>query len=164
MSTTAQRSTLPASVPGIASALVWGAGQLINRQAGKAVFFFVFFAGAIGWEMSSGNYYAGMDFTARSNGGFFVKGLWGLFTLGSQPRRMTINGLTEGDNSIVLMANGLIALLTLGLFAVMWIWSIRDAVRYRTKLNLGEDRERSRDYFRRLWDGAFAYIVLSPGL
>ncbi len=164
MSTTAQRATLPAPAPGIASALVWGAGQLINRQAGKAAFFFACFAGAIVWEITSGNYYAGMDFTARSNGGFFVKGLWGLITLGTRPRQMTLTGLTEGDNSIVLMANGLIALLTLALLAVVWIWSVRDAVRYRAHLNAGGRRERSRDYFRQLWDGAFAYIALSPGL
>ncbi|MFG3340258.1 carbohydrate ABC transporter permease [Glycomyces sp. NPDC048151] len=155
---------LAAPVPGLASALVWGAGQLINRQAGKAAFFFAFFAGLVGWEIASGNYYAGMDFTPRSNGGFFIRGLWGLFTLGTQPREMTITGLTEGDNSIVLMANGLIALLTLALLAIVWGWSVRDAVRYRTALNTGARPEASRAYFRRLWEGAFAYIVLSPGM
>ena len=164
MSTAQKSGLLPTPVPGIASALVWGAGQLINRQAGKAVFFFVFFATLIGWEMGTGNYYAGMDYTPRSNGGFFVKGLWGLFTLGTQPRQMTVTGLTEGDNSIVLMANGLIAFLTLALLAIMWIWSVRDAFRYRKALNAGAPRETSRAYFRRLWDGAFAYIVLSPGM
>ncbi|SDD77593.1 carbohydrate ABC transporter permease [Glycomyces harbinensis] len=155
---------LPASVPGIASGLVWGAGQLINRQAGKAAFFFAFFAALIGWEIATGNYYAGMQFTPRLNGGFFVRGLWGLSTLGTQPREMTLTGLTEGDNSIVLMANGLISLLTLALLAVVWIWSIRDAARYRADLNTGRRPETSRGYFSRLWEGAFAYIVLSPGL
>jgi arabinogalactan oligomer/maltooligosaccharide transport system permease protein len=164
MSTAQKSSGLPTPVPGIASALVWGAGQLINRQAGKAAFFFAFFAALIGWEMGTGNYYAGMDYDARGNGGFFVKGLWGLFTLGTQPRQMTVTGLTEGDNSIVLMANGLIALLTLALLAIMWIWSIRDALQYRKKINDGGRTETSRQYFRRIWDGAFAYIVLSPSL
>ena len=120
------------------NAEVLGILASINRQAGKAAFFFACFAGAIVWEITSGNYYAGMDFTARSNGGFFVKGLWGLITLGTRPRQMTLTGLTEGDNSIVLMANGLIALLTLALLAVVWIWSVRDAVRYRAHLNAGE--------------------------
>jgi arabinogalactan oligomer/maltooligosaccharide transport system permease protein len=151
-------------VPGFASALVWGAGQLINRQFGKAVFFFAFFAGAIIWELTTGNYYAGMDFSARANGGFFVKGMWGLVTLGETPRQMTITGLTDGDNSIVLLANGIIALLTLCLLLIVAIWSVRDAVRYRAGLNAGAEPERSADYFRRIWDGAFAYIALSPGL
>jgi arabinogalactan oligomer/maltooligosaccharide transport system permease protein len=151
-------------VPGLASALVWGAGQLINRQAGKAAFFFAFFAGTIVWEIATGNYYAGMEFTPRSNGGFFVKGLWGLFTLGTQPREMTLTGLTEGDNSIVLMANGLIALLTLALLAIVWIWSVRDAVRYRAALNAGGPAETSGAYFKRLWESAFAFIALAPGL
>ncbi|THV36502.1 sugar ABC transporter permease [Glycomyces buryatensis] len=151
-------------MPGLASALVWGAGQLINRQVGKAAFFFAFFAGTVLWEIVSGNYYAGMEFTPRSNGGFFVRGLWGLFTLGTQPREMTLTGLTEGDNSIVLMANGLIALLTLALLAIVWIWSVRDAARYRAALNGGGQTEASGAYFGRLWEGAFAYIALSPGL
>jgi arabinogalactan oligomer / maltooligosaccharide transport system permease protein len=158
------RAGLPAPVPGLASALVWGAGQLINRQAGKAAFFFACFAGTIVWEIATGNYYAGMDFTARANGGFFIRGLWGLITLGTRPREMTLTGLTEGDNSIVLMANGLIALLTLALLAILWGWSVRDAVRYRRALNAGGAAEASRTYFRRLWEGAFAYIVLSPGM
>jgi arabinogalactan oligomer/maltooligosaccharide transport system permease protein len=151
-------------VPGLASALVWGAGQLINRQAGKAAFFFAFFAGAVVWEIATGNYYAGMEFTPRLNGGFFIRGLWGLTTLGTQPREMSLTGLSEGDNSIVLMANGLIAFLTLALLAIVWIWSIRDAARYRAALNAGGAAESSRVYFGRIWEGAFAYIVLSPGL
>ena len=160
----ARRDGVPAPVPGLASALVWGAGQLINRQAGKAAFYFAFFAVLVGWETASGNYYAGMDFTPRSNGGFFVKGLWGLATLGTQSRQMTLTGLSEGDNSITLLANGLIALLVLGLLAIFWIWSIRDAARYRAALNAGGPRESSAAYFKRLWEGAFAYIMLSPGL
>ncbi|MCH7231293.1 sugar ABC transporter permease [Glycomyces sp. L485] len=158
------RAGLPSWVPGAASALVWGAGQLINRQVGKAAFFFGFFAGAIVTEIATGNYYSGMEFSPRGNGGFFAKGLWGLVTLGTQPREMTLTGLTEGDNSIVLMANGLIAILTMALLAILWIWGVRDAVRYRRTLNAGGDRVTSRDYFQRLWDGAFAYIALSPGL
>ncbi|THV33639.1 carbohydrate ABC transporter permease [Glycomyces buryatensis] len=160
----APRGHLPAPVPGLASALVWGAGQLINRQAGKAACFFVCFAALVGWEMGTGNYYAGMDFDARGNGGFFVKGLWGLFTLGSQAREVTLTGLTDGDNSIILLANGLIALLTLALLSIIWIWSIRDAARYRASLNAGGERESSLDYLKRLWEGAFAYIMLSPGM
>ncbi|GAA2154584.1 MULTISPECIES: carbohydrate ABC transporter permease [Glycomyces] len=155
---------LPALAPGLASALVWGAGQLLNRQAGKAAFFFTFFAGMVVGEIATGNYYAGMEFTARLNGGFFIRGLWGLITLGTQPREMTMTGLTEGDNSIVLMANGLIALLTLALLAVIWIWSIRDAARYRAERNAGRRAETSSAYFKRLWESAFAYIALSPGL
>lgn len=164
MSQTAQSGRLPAPVPGIASALVWGAGQLLNRQAGKAAFFFAFFALTAGWELLSGNYYAGMQFAPDKNGGFFVHGLWGLFTLGTRAQQMTLTGLTDGDNSIMLMANGLIALLTLGLLAIVWIWSVRDAAAYRAALNAGAAPERSAVYFRRIWDSAFAYIVLSPGL
>src|SRR5699024_5447827 len=149
---------------GVASALVWGTGQALNRQLGKALMFLAVFAGAITAEMLSGNYYPGMDFSPRTHGGFFVKGLWGLITLGSEPRRMTINGLTEGDNSIVLMANGLIAALTLALLAVVWVWGIRDAVGYARGLRQGRAPETSAAYFRRLWSDAFAYIALSPGL
>jgi len=149
---------------GVVSALVWGTGQALNRQLGKALMFLAVFAGAITAEILSGNYYPGMDFSPRTHGGFFVKGLWGLITLGSEPRRMTINGLTEGDNSIVLMANGLIATLTLALLAVVWVWGIRDAVGYARGLRQGRAPETCAAYFRRLWSDAFAYIALSPGL
>lgn len=147
----------------MASALVWGAGQLLNRQVGKAAFFGAFFAGTVMWEISTGSYGQG-SFTVRSDGGFFVKGLWGLITLGTQPRTMGISGLSEGDNSIVLMANGIIALLTLGLLAVIWVWSIRDATRTRARLNAAAPVAGSRAYFRGLWDSAYAYIALSPAL
>lgn len=159
----ATRRGLPAPVPGIASALVWGSGQLINRQPGKAAFFFVFYAAAVVWEVTTGTYTGG-GFTPRENGGFFVKGLWGLVTLGTQPRTMGITGLSEGDNSIVLMANGIIALLTLCLLAIVGVWGVVDAVRYRSRLEAGRTPQTSRAYFRGLWESAFAYIALSPAL
>ncbi|WP_402462618.1 carbohydrate ABC transporter permease [Isoptericola aurantiacus] len=160
---TARRAPLPAPVPGIASALVWGAGQLINRQPGKAAFFFAFFAATVTGELATGRYPTA-DFSAREDGGFFVKGLWGLVTLGTQPRTMGITGLSEGDNSVVLMANGIIALLVLVLLAVVWVWSVRDAVVYRRRLDAGLPPQRSGEYFRELWQSAFAYIALSPAI
>jgi arabinogalactan oligomer/maltooligosaccharide transport system permease protein len=153
---------VPAPVPGIASALVWGSGQLLTRQPGKALFFFAFYAAAVVWEIVTGSY--GGGFSPRENGGFFVKGLWGLVTLGTQPRTMGITGLSEGDNSIVLMANGIIALLTLCLLAIVGIWGVVDAARYRARLDAGRAPQTSRAYFRGLWDSAFAYIALSPAL
>jgi arabinogalactan oligomer/maltooligosaccharide transport system permease protein len=159
---TTRRGTLPAPVPGIASGLVWGAGQLLNRQPGKAAFFFAFFAATVATELLTGTY--GPGFTVREDGGFFVKGIWGLVTLGTQPRTMGITGLSEGDNSIVLMANGIIALLVLALLSILWVWSVVDAVRCRTAMNAGRQVPGSRAYFSGLFQSAFAYIALGPAL
>ena len=55
----------------IASTLVWGLGQLFNKQFLKALFFFIFFAGFIGIELGTSKYFeetnpydniAGIDF------------------------------------------------------------------------------------------------------
>lgn len=159
MASSARR--IPAPVPGIASALVWGSGQLLNRQPAKAALFFAVFAAAVGWELRTGDYTGG-GFDVRTQGGFFVKGMWGLITLGTTPRTMGVTGLSEGDNSIILMANGIIALLAILLLAVVWVLNVRDAVRYRRRLDAGGEAESSLEHVRRLWGSAFAYITLSP--
>ena len=59
----------------------------------------------------TGNYFSGV-FSFRE-AGFFLKGIWGAITLGTQPSMLTENGLTPGDHSIILLIEGIIAILIL---------------------------------------------------
>ena len=45
----------------VASAIVWGLGQLFNRQYLKALFFFVLFCTFFGIELGSGRYFSDFD-------------------------------------------------------------------------------------------------------
>ncbi|PWW05089.1 carbohydrate ABC transporter membrane protein 1 (CUT1 family) [Paenibacillus cellulosilyticus] len=153
----------PAWAAGLLSAIVWGAGQTLNRQYLKGLLFFLIGAGAFAIEIATGRYtdMAG-GFRFRENGGFFLKGLWGLFTLGTQPRTMGLTGLTAGDHSIVLMANGIIALFILLLFLFFYIWNIRDAAKARSQLNETGMLHSSLQEIKKLWESMYAYIILSP--
>ena len=45
----------------VASGLIWGLGQVFNKQYFKALFFFLFFALMVGIELGTGNYIQGYD-------------------------------------------------------------------------------------------------------
>ncbi len=149
---------------GLASALVPGLGQALNRQAVKATILAGVAASAVIAELVTGHY-ADLDrYTARTHGGFFVRGIWGLVTLGTEPRTMTVSGLSSGDHSIVLMINGIIAALVLGLLALVAAWSVRDAVRVRRNFVRTAQRATARDGARAAWHASFPYLVLAPTL
>lgn len=154
---------MPHWVVGVFSSVIWGVGQAVNRQFLKGIIFFCMFVGSIGIELLTGNYVS-MEhgFRFRENGGFFLKGIWGLITLGTQPRKMGITGLTAGDHSIVLMVNGIIAIMFLAVILFFYIWNIRDAVKVRKTINETGVWQKSSDYFKKLWESTYAYIVLSP--
>ena len=142
-----------------------GAGQLINRQYGKAVLFFAVLICAITLELTTGSYPAPESgFIYRTNGGFFIRGIWGLITLGTETQKVTIGGLTAGDNSIELLANGLIAVLVLSLFAGLWIWSVLDANAVAAGSDANKERETSREYVSRVAKSAYPFLILSPML
>lgn len=149
---------------GLASALVPGFGQALNRQALKAAVLAGIAASAILVELVTGHYADLGGYTARTHGGFFVRGIWGLITLGTEPRTMTVSGLSSGDHSIVLMINGIIAVLVLGLLAAVTAWSVRDAVRVRREFLQTARRTTVREGARAAWHASFPYLVLAPTL
>ncbi|MGO4108800.1 carbohydrate ABC transporter permease [Paenibacillus sp. YAF4_2] len=157
------KQTTPAWAAGLLSAIVWGAGQWLNRQYLKGLLFFLIGAGSITTELITGHYSSiSSGFRLRDNGGFFLKGLWGLITLGTQPRKMGMTGLTPGDHSIVLMANGIIALFVLLILLFFYVWNIRDAVTARRRMNESGTLQSSLQAIKQLWESMYAYIVLSP--
>lgn len=152
-------------MPAVFSAVVWGAGQVANRQPLKGAMFFVFYVAMIATELITGRYPAGPEgFSFRENGGFFLRGLWGLVTLGSQPRTMGLSGLTDGDHSIVLMVNGIIAVFVLLILAGIAWWSVRDATIVGQRRTDGVELESSAAYFGALWKTSYAYLVLTPSI
>lgn len=145
------------------SALIWGSGQCLNKQKIKGLIFFILQLVFVGIELFSGTLAVlsgAVDRTFR-NAGFFVRGLWGLVTLGSIPR--TNSRVQVYDHSIMLMLSGIIAAVVLVLFALVWIWNIIDAYRTRRRIEGGQTIS-SLQYFRSLWSGSFEYIVIAPGM
>jgi arabinogalactan oligomer/maltooligosaccharide transport system permease protein len=170
------------------SALIWGSGQYINKQKLKGLIFFVVQLVFVSIELCTSSIwrraaeeiiqigsFGSLGFLERMslvfgalgnslgdihNYGFFIKGLWGLVTLGSIPRSA---GAEIYDHSIMLMLGGIIAALALLLFAVVWAWNIVDAYRTRRRIDGGEEIS-SGQYFRSLWNSSFEYIMITPGI
>ena len=69
-----QRSKLGSILKAIASGLVWGLGQLLNKQFLKALFFFIFFAAFITIELGTSKYFVKTDPYDRISGTDFGEG------------------------------------------------------------------------------------------
>lgn len=112
-------------------------------------------------------------------GGFFVKGIWSVITLGEAPQS-TVDGSSrvaflmpngvlpfsytvEGHNSTQLLLTGLIAILTLIYFLMIYVWNIRDAYKTSVARQKGV-RVTEKEYFKSLYDNSFEYIVLMPAI
>jgi len=148
-------------IPAFCSAVIWGSGQLINKQRIKALVFFFLQVLLVGIEVGTSNGYSGPEPGAFfRNGGFFVKGLWGLVTLGTIAR--PDSSVKVYDHSVMLMLGGVIAVAALLVFALIWIWNIYDAWQTRKKINAGE-RISSVQYYKALWENSFEYIMITPG-
>lgn len=150
-------------LPAFCSALVWGSGQVLNKQKTKGLIFFVMQIIFVSLELFSGTLdvlTGSVDRTFR-NAGFFTRGLWGLVTMGSIPR--TSSRVQVYDHSIMLMLAGIIAAVVLVLFTLVWLWNIVDAYRTRKRIEGGEEIS-SLQYFRNLWNRSFEYIVIAPGM
>ena len=164
------------------SSVVWGAGQFINKQNLKGFLFFLLQVVYISIELLTASAWrnaarlcaeagGGFDmglfiaFLQKQLGdihnyGFFIKGIWGIITLGDTPR---VSASAVYDHSIMLMLGGIIAIITVLLFTVIWIYNIRDAYKTRVKMDSGKQIT-SVQYFRDLWKNSFEYIMISPGL
>jgi len=164
------------------SGVVWGSGQFLNKQKLKGLIFFIFQIAFISIELlTSASWKNAARLTAQALGrfdlgvflkfwngqlsdihnyGFFIKGIWGLVTLGTVPR---VKAAAVYDHSIMLMLGGIITVLVLLIFAAIWIWNIRDAYKTRREIESGKSVS-SLEYFNELWKNSFEYIMITPGL
>ncbi|AFH63010.2 carbohydrate ABC transporter permease [Paenibacillus caseinilyticus] len=138
------RSTKAAAL----SALWMGAGQLYNRQYMKGLTLTAVGAAAVSWGAAG-----------------LIRRLHGLITLGTTPRQMVKTGnqfrMTDGDHSIFLMIDGLIALMILLLLAGLYVFSIRDAKRQACRTERGERLETFRESLLALGGRHFPYLILA---
>jgi arabinogalactan oligomer/maltooligosaccharide transport system permease protein len=148
-------------IPAFCSALVWGSGQVINKQRIKGLLFLLFQILFVGIEFGTRRGGGAEPDAAFRNAGFFIRGLWGLITLGTIPR--TSSSVRVYDHSIMLMLGGIISTLVLVIFLFIWIWNIIDAYHTRKRIQVGEHIS-SIQYFKSLWNNSFEYIMITPGL
>lgn len=172
----------------VASFFVMGLGQLLNKQKIKALFLFLVSLVFLIIELLTSSYiYAFSELAQypvqageklyffRDYGGFLTRGMWGLFTLGRVPADVMYRGqFTEtynkalpwlsGDNSITLLGNGLIALIFVSILVSFWIFNIKDAYNSRKEIIKTGKVETGKEFITRIWDTAFAYIIIVPSI
>lgn len=147
---------------GAMSTFIWGSGQIYNKQLVKGLFFFAIQAILILVEIVTGSYFT-PDFYWR-DAGFFGNGVWGILTLGTQASYMTMDGLSEGDHSLMLLIQGLIALMVLAVFVLVWTINIRDAVKTAKQFNKTNEVISSKKWMMQTWENSFAYFVMAPAV
>ena len=128
------------------SAVIWGSGQLWNRQYRKAAFFFLAQVGLIVSLPS------------------MIHGLWGLITLGETEMIIEGSKVTPGDNSIILMILGIAWAIIAVVFVLIYIGCVSDAVRDRGRMEQGQHLQGAREWFHRFRDRSFPYAMLIPAV
>lgn len=170
------------------SAILMGSGQFRNKQKFKGGIFLGLFLLIIVIEFFTGEYMFALDEIARfpadpggqiyfirDYGGFFLRGLWGLFTLGQVVGQTIYRGQfvetfnknipwLTADNSVTLLGRGLIVLVITVVLLGFYIYNIVDAYKTRKDINAGAEVETGKKYLKRLWTDMFPYIILVPSL
>ena len=123
----------------------------------------------------------------RDYGGFFTNGVWGFFSLGKikagdeyrgapanvelkqywSPETGTIvvePVWTRYDVSQYLMALGLVAMVVLVFAAILYTWSIIDSYKVQKSYIEGQKPLEFKEWFKKVFDSMFAYIILIPAI
>lgn len=128
------------------SAIFMGLGQLYNKDYVKGAFFALI-----------------ETFLLLFSIPYFKKAIWGLTTLGEKALYYE-NGIAKGDHSIILLIQGIIAIIVLIIIGVLYIINIRDAK------NVGNDTENGIkplgfiELIKHIWDKYFHFVMLSPAV
>lgn len=133
----ADRGRYSHSVGALILALIPGFGQFYHRQWAKGLIFLVLLTSFVGvtWQ-------------------FLTEGLWGLYTLGSEVPR---------DNSIFLLAEGILSVLVIGFGLAIYGLSIRDAWVNGRKRDAGMALNSVRKQYQMLLSEGFPYLMITPG-
>lgn len=118
-------------------AIIPGFGQFYNRQFVKGALFFVLLVSFYG---------VSRDFIAH--------GMWGIRTLGEN---------LPQDNSVFLLAEGVIALLVMCFGLVIYALSMNDAFQNGKLLDEGKPLNSLRVQYRNVINAGFPYLMISPG-
>ncbi|MGL5978714.1 MAG: ABC transporter permease subunit [Erysipelotrichaceae bacterium] len=172
----------------VCSTFLMGSGQLRNKQKEKAAIYFGIFLLIVIVEIASGSYqYAAAEIAQfpasgefpiyffRDYGGFFTKGLWGLFTLGRVPLDAMYRGqyvetfnkvypFLSADNSVTLLGEGLISAVILSIFGAFYISNITDAYKSAKLIEQTGRVESFKQFLHRTWEELFAFVILIPSM
>ncbi|WP_105901736.1 carbohydrate ABC transporter permease [Vibrio gangliei] len=118
-------------------AIIPGFGQLYNKQFLKSFTYFVFLFSFIGVFK-----------------GFITHGYWGLFTLGES---------VPEDNSIFLLAEGIISVIISVFGLGVYYFSINDAYANGKLRDQGKPLNSIKKQYRTLIESGFPYLMISPG-
>ncbi|WP_240780402.1 carbohydrate ABC transporter permease [Serratia proteamaculans] len=118
-------------------ALIPGFGQFYHRQWAKGLIFLLLLSSFVGvsWK-------------------FLTERLWGLYTLGSEVPR---------DNSIFLLAEGILSVLVIGFGLTIYALSLRDAWVNGRKRDAGMALNSVRKQYQMLLSEGFPYLMITPG-
>jgi len=145
---------------GLLSTFIWGSGQVYNKQLIKGLFFFAVQIALIVIEIATGDYFAPYFYWREA--GLFGRGIWAIITLGTQAGQMTLDGFVLVDHSLMLLIQGLIAILVLSMFILIWIINIKDAYTTSKEFNLTGELLGSKDWMIKTWEKSFAYFIILP--
>lgn len=118
--------------------IIPGLGQFFNRQILKGCLFLLIAVLYVGGFAN-----------------LFNMGFWGLFTLGTEVPR---------DNSIFLLAEGLIALLVLGIGLLFYYLNLRDAHKNGEAVDNGLKPAGFVRSFKDMTENSYPYLLVSPGV
>ena len=147
---------------GLMSAFIWGSGQFYNKQFAKGAVFLALQIIVIAVELLGGHYFH--PYFHWRYAGFLGRGLWGAITLGTQASVLTFDGLTPGDHSLMLLIQGLMAIMIIIIIVVFWISNVKDAIKTAKKFNEDGIVVGSKKWLQSAWEGSFEYFVMLPAL
>ncbi|MDR3432705.1 MAG: sugar ABC transporter permease [Rouxiella aceris] len=125
------------AVTGLLLALIPGCGQFYHRQWAKGLIFLILLS----------------SFTGIFHD-FLSEGMWGLYTLGEAVPR---------DNSIFLLAKGIISLLVIAFGLGIYGLSLHDAWINGKKRDEGKELNSVRCQYQMLLSEGFPYLMITPG-
>lgn len=126
------------AIAAVLCAVVPGFGQFYHRQWAKGLVFLVLISSFVGVFFD-----------------FLQEGLWGLYTLGEEVPR---------DNSIFLLAEGIISVLIIGFGVALYYFSLRDAWVNGKKRDAGIPLNSVRKQYQLLLSEGFPYLMITPDL
>lgn len=95
---------------------------------------------------------------------FLVHGLWGIATLGEKPQKMAGNKIVQGDHSIYLMIIGIISIILIFVFALLYVIGYHDAKRVGRRRDEGKEPNGLWASLHVLTEKGFPYILLIPAI
>lgn len=93
---------------------------------------------------------------------YTVNSIRGLITLGDTPQKMVNGKIMQGDHSIFLMVFGIIALVVLFIYAVLYYINIKDALSVGRLRDNDKEPNKINASLKKMSENGFPYLLLTP--